>query len=78
MENPDEACRQAEGAVAEAEAEAAAAEREAERYSTFGPVPDGGGPVSELDDLARLRESGVLSAAEFEAAKARLLGPADG
>ena len=30
--------------------------------------------VSRLDDLARLRDAGVLSAAEFEAAKAKLLG----
>jgi hypothetical protein len=30
--------------------------------------------VSRLADLARLRESGALSAAEFESAKARLLG----
>ena len=31
--------------------------------------------VSRLDDLARLRDAGVLSAAEFEAAKGKLLGP---
>jgi hypothetical protein len=76
--NPDEAYQQAEAAVREAEAEAAAAEREAERYSTFGSAPDGGDLVSKLEDLARLRESGVLSAAEFEAAKARLIGESGG
>jgi Short C-terminal domain len=37
-----------------------------------GPAADDG-LVSRLADLARLRESGALSAAEFEAAKARLL-----
>ena len=30
--------------------------------------------VRRLGDLARLRESGVLSAEEFEAAKSKLLG----
>lgn len=71
---------EAEAAVAEAEAEAAAAERAAEQYSTFSspassaqPAPPGGDLVSRLDDLARLRQSGALSADEFETAKARLL-----
>jgi len=71
---------QAEQAVAEAEAEAAAAERAAQQYATLGPrapQPAGGQDdvVSKLDDLARLRDAGVLSAAEFEAAKGKLLGP---
>jgi sRNA-binding protein len=70
---------EAEQAVAEAEAEAAAAERAAQQYSTFSPraqQPPAGQDdvVSRLDDLARLRDSGVLSAAEFEAAKAKVLG----
>jgi len=70
---------EAEQAVAEAEAEAAAAERAAQQYSTFGPRSprSAGGQddvVSRLDDLARPREAGVLSAAEFEAAKGQLLG----
>jgi len=69
-----QAVAQAEAAVQEAEAEAAAAERAAEQYSTFGSAPSGRDLVSSLDDLARLRESGVLSAAEFEAAKVKLLG----
>jgi uncharacterized membrane protein len=69
-----QAVAQAEAAVQEAEAEAAAAERAAEQYSTFGSTPDSRDLVSSLDDLARLRESGVLSAAEFEAAKGKLLG----
>jgi uncharacterized membrane protein len=73
--DPDESRRQAEAAVREAEAEAASAERAAEQYSTFRSAPAGGGDlVSQLNDLARLRDSGVLSAAEFEAAKAKLLG----
>jgi sRNA-binding protein len=70
---------EAEQAVAEAEAEAADAERAAQRYATFQPrarraEAGQGDVVSRLDDLARLRDSGVLSAAEFEAAKAKLLG----
>ena len=72
--DPDESRRQAEAAVAEAEAEAASAERAAEQYSTFRSAPVGSDLVSRLDDLARLRDSGVLSAAEFDSAKARLLG----
>jgi hypothetical protein len=60
--------------VRQAEAEAMAAERAAERYSTPGSYPASHDDlVSRLADLARLRESGALSAAEFEAAKARLL-----
>ena len=71
---------EAEQAVAEAEAEAAAAEQAAQQYATLGsrpPQPAAGQDdvVSRLDDLARLRDAGVLSAAEFEAAKAKLLGP---
>lgn len=76
--DPDESRRQAEAAVREAEAEAASAERAAQQYSTFGSAPasapDGGDLVSRLEDLARLRDAGVLSASEFEAAKAKLLG----
>ena len=70
---------EAEQAVAAAEAEAAAAERAAQQYARLGPVPAAGrgqdDVVSRLDDLARLRDAGVLSAAEFEAAKGKLLGP---
>jgi sRNA-binding protein len=71
---------EAEQAVAEAEAEAAAAERAAEQYATLGPrAPQPAGDqddvVSRLDDLARLRDAGVLTAAEYEAAKGKLLGP---
>jgi hypothetical protein len=71
---------EAEQAVAAAEAEAAAAERAAQQYARLGPVPPEPAAgqddvVSRLDDLARLRDAGVLSAAEFEAAKGKLLGP---
>jgi len=67
---------ESEAAVREAEAEAEAAERDAERYATVGSHPAAHDDlVSQLADLARLRESGALSAAEFEAAKARLLPP---
>jgi hypothetical protein len=68
------AVAQSEAAVREAEAEAAAAERAAERYSAGRPHPAGDDLASQLDDLAKLRELGVLSTAEFEAAKSRLLG----
>jgi hypothetical protein len=65
---------ESEAAVREAEAEAAAAERAAERYSTVGSRPACGDDlVGQLADLASLRDSGAISAAEFEAAKARLL-----
>lgn len=63
---------QAEAAVREAEAEAAAARRAAERYSCLSAYPD---LVSRLASLARLRESGMLSAAEFEEATTKLLTP---
>lgn len=71
---------EAEQAVAAAEAEAAAAEQAAQQYARLGPVPSQPAAgqddvVSRLDDLARLRDAGVLSAAEFEAAKGKLLGP---
>jgi hypothetical protein len=71
---------EAEQAVAAAEAEAAAAERAAQQYARLGPVPPQPAAgqddvVSRLEDLARLRDAGVLSAAEFEAAKGKLLGP---
>jgi uncharacterized membrane protein len=78
--DPDESYRQAEAAVREAEAEAAAAERAAERYSTFHSAPESSGSSSssdlftKLDDLAKLRDSGVLSEAEYESAKDKLLG----
>src|SRR2546430_6336752 len=55
------AVAQSEAAVREAEADADAAERAAERYSSFRPRPAGDDLASQLDDLARLRESGVLS-----------------
>jgi len=69
-----QAVAESEAAVRQAEAEVAAAERDAERYATLGsPAPARDDPVSQLAYLARLRESGALSEAEFEAAKARLL-----
>lgn len=38
------------------------------------PAPTAGGPVSELERLAALHDSGVLSDAEFQAAKQQVLG----
>jgi hypothetical protein len=71
-----QAAAESEAAVREAEAEAEAAERAAERYSTVQPQRAAGGDdvTGQLSDLARLRESGAISQAEFEAAKSRLLG----
>lgn len=37
------------------------------------PAPDGGDLVSRLQGLASLRDSGALTDAEYEAAKAKLL-----
>ncbi len=71
-----QAVSESEAAVREAEAEAAAAERAAERYSTVRRPSAAGGDdlAGQLADLAKLRESGALSQAEFERAKSRLLG----
>lgn len=71
-----QAVADSEAAVRAAEADAQAAERAAERYSTTGSSYQAADDdlVSRLADLARLRDSGALSAAEFESAKARLLG----
>lgn len=70
-----DAVAESEAAVREAEREAEAAERAAEQYSTFGSRPAPRNDLaSQLDDLARLRDKGVLSQAEFEAAKASMLG----
>jgi uncharacterized membrane protein len=70
-----EAVAESEAAVREAEREAEAAERAAEQYSAFGSRPATRNDLaSQLDDLARLRDKGVLSQAEFEAAKASMLG----
>jgi hypothetical protein len=67
---------ESEAAVRQAEAEAEAGERDAERYATLGSNPTAHDDlVSRLTELARLRDSGALSAAEFDAAKARLLAP---
>jgi len=73
-----QAVAESEAAVREAEAEAAAAERAAEQYATFRPPPSalaaaGDDLVSQLRELAILRESGALTEQEFESAKSRLL-----
>lgn len=69
-----QAIAESEAAVRQAEAEAAAAERAAERYATVGSVPAASDDqAGQLAYLTSLRGSGALSAAEFEAAKARLL-----
>jgi hypothetical protein len=38
------------------------------------PQPAGGDLIGQLQQLAQLKEAGVLSDAEFEAAKAQILG----
>ncbi len=68
-----QAVAESEAAVREAEAEAEAAERAADQYSAR-PQPGGNDLVTQLGDLAKLRDKGVLSQAEFETAKSRLLG----
>jgi len=77
VQSTEQAVAESEAAVREAEAEAAEAERAAEQYSTMSSWGNRPAPrddlVSRLDDLAKLRESGVLSQAEFETAKSRLL-----
>ena len=71
----DQAVAESQAAVREAEAEVAEAERAAEQYSATGSRPAARDDlVGRLDDLAGLREKGVLSQAEFEKAKSRLLG----
>ena len=74
----EQAVAGAEAAVAEAEAEAKAAERAAERYSAGTRHRGGDDLASQLQDLSRLRQTGVLSAREFEAAKSALLGGRSG
>jgi hemolysin activation/secretion protein len=39
------------------------------------PPPDTGVDVEKLQQLGQLRDSGVLTEAEFQAQKARILGP---
>ena len=81
-QSEQQAVAESEAAVREAEAEAAAAERAAEQYATFRPPPPpppssaaaaGDDLVSQLRELAILRESGALTEQEFESAKSRLL-----
>jgi hypothetical protein len=38
------------------------------------PAPAGGDTISQLKDLAALKEQGILTEAEFEAQKAKVLG----
>jgi len=75
-QSQQQSATESQAAVRQAEAEAAAAERAAEQYSTVHQTPASGDDdlVSRLGDLAKLRESGALTSAEFEAAKAKLLG----
>jgi hypothetical protein len=39
-----------------------------------GPAPVGGDPIEQLERLGRLREQGIIDAAEFEREKVRILG----
>jgi hypothetical protein len=68
-----QAAEEAHAAVRSAEADAAAAEREAARYATVAPPPIGDDMVSQLRELARLRDSGALTQEEYTTAKYRLL-----
>ncbi len=53
---------------------AAQAQDEAAQAYIRNAVGSGGGTAAELEKLASLRDSGVITAAEFEAQKAKLLG----
>lgn len=59
------------------EQQQAAAYREDQAAASAAPPPvspaPAGGLASELSELAKLRDSGILTAEEFDAAKARLL-----
>jgi hypothetical protein len=63
----------------QAEAQAAAAQQAVAPYAASSPptAPPAGGTdiVSQLSELARLRNSGALTAQDFAAAKAKLLRP---
>jgi Short C-terminal domain len=65
--------KQAEKAQEAAEAQAY---RDQQAAAAAPPPPAAGGDdlVSKLNELAQLKAQGVLSEAEFEAAKAKLLG----
>ena len=69
--------RQAASAQQEAEQDAAIADLQSSQSQTAGPAPApagaGGGIASQLQELASMRASGILSDEEFEAAKAKLL-----
>lgn len=57
----------------------AAANAQAQQSADIQPPPPAaapisGPPVKELNDLAKLRDDGVLTQEEFDAEKARLLG----
>jgi Short C-terminal domain len=56
---------------AEQEQEQYAQPQPAEQYGAAPAAPD---PVAQLKDLADLKAQGVLTDAEFEAQKARILG----
>ena len=72
----DEAQQQAavQTAVDQAVAQATAATAPAASPPPPPPAPPAGGVVEQLQQLATLREQGVLDDAEFATAKAKLLG----
>jgi hypothetical protein len=74
----------AQGAQREADQEARIEELEAQQAPPYAPPPPAaaappppaaGGLTEQLTQLAQLREAGVLTPDEFEAAKAKLLAP---
>lgn len=70
---------QQQEAAMQAAAQQAAAQQAAQQaaYAPPAPVaapPAGGDMIAQLTQLGQLRDSGVLTEAEFEAQKARLLG----
>jgi hypothetical protein len=73
----------AQGQQQEADQDARLQELEAQQAPAYAPpppaaappAPAAGGIAAELTQLAQLRDSGVLTPDEFEAAKAKLLAP---
>lgn len=68
--------QQAQAAADQAAREAAARQAVAAPAAPPAPAPASAGLMDQLTELARMREAGVLTDAEFTAAKARLLGTA--
>lgn len=68
--------KRAEGQMREQEQEARIAELESQQYAQAAPAPAAApakDPMEQLKDLAALRDQGVLTDAEFEIQKTKIL-----